>query len=111
MNNWQWRHAGKDEIDNMTYDEARGIIQPYIDRGIQAMKLGYLSGTDFPPRPSWYATRALQILVDRADKAQKYEKFLREIINETHKDHYGDSALAYSIICDMLSEVEKQMRE
>ena len=107
-----WKLASKKEINNMSYSEAREIIQRHIDNGVRAMEqlgLGSRRGTDFALRA--HMIKALQIIVDKADNTQKYEEFLRGIINETHKDHYGDSALAYSIICDMLSEVEKQMRE
>ncbi len=107
-----WKYATRQEINNMTYNEACEIIQRHIDNGVRATEQldhGSRRGTDFAPRA--HMTKALQIIVDRADKTQKYEEFLWEIINETHKDHYGDPALAYSIICDMLSEVEEQMRE
>lgn len=105
-----WKHATQREVDNMTYNEAREIIQRHIDNGVRAIEqlnLGSCRETDFAPRA--HMTKALQIIVDKADKTEKYEEFLRKVINEIHTEHYGDTALAYSIICDMLSEVEKQM--
>lgn len=124
-----WKHATQQEVDAMTFDEAVEILQKQINMGEK--KVGEVSESG-----QWCArahtTHAYQMILDRAllangrreslitslkrnrelrDENTRLRYMLWEIINETHKDHYGDSALAYSIICDMLSEVEKQMRE
>lgn len=120
----EWKHATQQEIDNMTFDEAVEIVQRQIDMGEKKVKDG----------EEWcaetYTAQACLLVLHRAlhangvreslmaalkrnrelrDENTRLRYILWEIINETHKDHYGDTALAYSIICDMLSEVEKQM--
>lgn len=35
--------------------------------------------------------------------------FLASMINEVHREHYGDAALAYSEIKDIIQEVEKRL--
>lgn len=87
----------------MTFDEAVEILQKQIDMGEK--KVG--DGEEWCARA--HTTHAYQMILDEANRARTYEEFLRKAINEIHTDHYGDAALAYSIICDMLSEVEKQM--
>lgn len=122
----EWKHATQQEIDAMTFDEAVEIVQGQID-----MEENKEKDCD-----EWcaetYTAQAYQLVLHRVlhangvreslmaalkrnrelrDENTRLRYMLWEIINETHKDHYGDSALAYSIICDMLSEVEKQLRE
>ena len=108
----------------MTFDEAVEIVQGQIDMGENKNGEEWCAKT--------YTAQAYQLVLHRAlhangvreslmaalkrnhelrDENTRLRYIIWEIINETHKDHYGDSALAYSIICDMLSEVEKQMRE
>lgn len=121
-----WKHATQEEVDAMTFEEAVEIVQKQIDMGEK--KVG--DGGEWCARA--HTTQAYQLVLHRAlhangvreslmatlkrnhelrDENTRLRYILWEIINETHKDHYGDSALAYSIICDMLSEAEKQMRE
>lgn len=104
-----WKHATQQEVDAMTFDEAHEIIQRHIDNGVRAIELGSGRGTDFAPRA--HMTKALQIIVDRADKAEKYEEFIRKVINEIHTDHYGDATVALIDVCKILSEAEKFINE
>ena len=119
-----WKHATQQEVDAMTFDEAVEILQKQIDMGEKKV------GDDGMWCARAHTIHAYQMILDRAllangrrksliislkrnhelrDENTRLRYMLREIINETHKDHYGDTTLVYSIICDMLSEVEKQM--
>lgn len=51
-----WLYASKKDIDNMTFDEARGIIEKHI-------RLGHESGEY---RPREHITKALEMILERA---------------------------------------------
>lgn len=53
-----WLHASDEEINNMTFEEAKEIVQRQIS-------LGHKTG-DFRPRA--HMTRALEIILDRAER-------------------------------------------
>jgi hypothetical protein len=100
----EWRNASDKEIEDMTRDEAIEIIQKHIDAGVFAIK--------HPDQAAWcprkHMTRALQILLE---ENMGLRNFLFKAILEMRSEHYGDASLAYSMICDILNEADKYMRE
>ena len=56
-----WLHAPYDEIDNMTFEEAKELIKKQI-------KIGNEDG-EFKPRK--HMTKALEMLLERAEKGEK----------------------------------------
>ena len=78
-----WLHAPYDEIDNMTFEEAKELIKKQI-------KLGHEDG-DYRPRE--HMTKALEMLLERAEKGEKImihetdtEKETKNLISELTKD-------------------------
>ena len=57
----EWRLASSEEINNMTFDEAKEIIKRMID-------LGHKTG-DFRPREHF--TRAMEIILEKAEANNK----------------------------------------
>ena len=57
----EWRSASHEEINNMTFDEAKEIIKRMID-------LGHKTG-DFRPREHF--TKAMEIVLEKAEANQK----------------------------------------
>lgn len=59
-----WLHATKQEIDNMTLQEAKDIVQKHIDLGLYAME--HPNERQFAPR--YHMTKALMMLMEEVDR-------------------------------------------
>lgn len=62
-----WKNASKKDVDAMTIDEAKEIIQRHIDTGLDA--LANPTSRMFAPR--YHMTKALMLILDEANKYEE----------------------------------------
>jgi len=123
-----WKHATKQEVDNMTYNEAVEIVQEQIDMKEKKDKDSeeWCAGT--------YTAQAYQIVLHRAlhangvreslmaalkrnhelrDENTRLRYMLWEIINECNKPHYDrkDDLNSYYKICSIIKDANEYLEK
>ena len=68
-----WKNASKKDVEAMTIDEAKEIIQRYIDTGLNAVT----NPNSRMFAPHYHMAKALVLILDEANKYE--EMVLREV--------------------------------